>query len=264
MIEKDKQKKLSILAAFTLLSISIIYLFPPLPQWPSYHQFADVREVWGIPNFWNVISNAPFFLVGILGFLAIKDAWKAGNFTSWQEATPFYVIFLGLMLTAAGSTYYHLAPDNNSLAWDRAPMTLVFMAFVSLVIMERIHSKFGLWLLMFFIAFGITSVCYWIWTESLGRGDLRLYIFAKFYALTLTLAILYLFPKSYPSLRSVLFVIVFYGIATICELNDTQIYQISEGTISGHTLKHLFGAIASYGFVMMVNELKTLRRSTLL
>jgi hypothetical protein len=38
-----------------------------IPQDESYHLFADTRTIAGIPNFWNVISNAPFALVGIYG-----------------------------------------------------------------------------------------------------------------------------------------------------------------------------------------------------
>src|SRR6516225_2480418 len=33
----------------------------------TYHQFADQRELFGIPNFWNVISNLPFVAVGAVG-----------------------------------------------------------------------------------------------------------------------------------------------------------------------------------------------------
>jgi len=35
---------------------------------------------------------------------------------------------VGLRLTAVGSAYHHLAPDNQRLSWDRLPMTLAFMA----------------------------------------------------------------------------------------------------------------------------------------
>ena len=31
-----------------------------------------------------------------------------------------------MLLTAVGSSYYHLAPDNERLFWDRLPMTIAF------------------------------------------------------------------------------------------------------------------------------------------
>jgi hypothetical protein len=259
-LEKAAVRSYLILLAITLVSILIVFLFPPIPQWLSYHQFADTRKIWGIPNFWNVISNVPFFLVGILGFLAIKREWQAGNFVSWREVAPFFVIFLGLILTAIGSSYYHLAPDNYRLVWDRIPMTLVFMALVSLTIMEKVNFKVGFWLLLPLIAFGIGSVWYWMWTESLGRGDLRPYGFVQFYSIVLTLMILYLFPKPYPSTKSFLLLVIFYGMATIFEMTDIHIYQMG-GIISGHTLKHLFAAIGTYWFVVMVDELEKRKQS---
>lgn len=238
-----------------MISALIVFLIPPIPQWQSFHQFADVRKIWGIPNFWNVVSNAPFLFVGILGFFAIKRQWRAGNFVNWQEVLPFFIIFLGLVLTAIGSSYYHLAPDNDRLVWDRIPMTLVFMGYASLIIMERVNFKVGFWLLFPLVVFGIWSVWYWIWTESLGRGDLRAYGFIHFSPIAVTLIILYLFPKPYPSSKSFFLLIIFYAISTIFEFTDVQIYKMG-GIISGHTLKHIFAAIGTYWFVVMVNELE--------
>lgn len=252
--EKEAVRPSVILLAITIVSVIIVFFIPPIPQSLSYHQFADARKILGIPNFWNVISNVPF-LVGILGFLAIKREWQAGNFINWQEVVPFFVIFLALILTAVGSSYYHLAPDNYRLVWDRIPMTLVFMALVALTIMERVNFKLGFWLLPLIIVFGIWSVWYWIWTESLGHGDLRPYAFVQFYSIALTLMILYFFPKPYPSIKSFLLLIIFYILAKIFEFTDHQIYEMG-GIISGHTLKHLFGAIGSYWIVVMVDELE--------
>jgi len=42
-------------------------LLPPLKQPQAYHQFADQRTWFGIPNFLNVISNVGFLLVGLVG-----------------------------------------------------------------------------------------------------------------------------------------------------------------------------------------------------
>lgn len=244
-----------VLLATTIVSLTITFLLPPIPQWLSYHQFADVRTIWGIPNFWNVVSNLPFLLIGILGLLAIKREWQAGNFVNWQEVIPFFIIFVALILTALGSSYYHLAPDNDRLVWDRIPMALVFTVLLSLTIMERVNFKVGFWLILPLIGLGILSVWYWIWTESLARGDLRPYGFVQFYSLILILIILYLFPKSYPSNKSFLLLILFYAIARMFEFLDIQIYQLG-GIVSGHTLKHLFAAMGAYWLIVMVDELK--------
>lgn len=243
-----------ILLLITAICFFVTLLTPPTPQWTSYHHFADERHLWDISNFWNVVSNAPFFLVGLIGLVKLKHAWSSGSFSNWQEAIPFIVIFLGLMLTAIGSSYYHLAPDNYRLLWDRIPMTLVFTSFVSLVVMERMNFKAGIRLLLPLILFGVWSAWYWYWTESLGRGDLRFYGFVKIYSLVAVLLIMYLFPKPYPSTKLVFGLIAFYAIATFFEFTDVQIFDMG-GVMSGHTLKHLFAAIGSYSFVLMVDEL---------
>ena len=45
-------------------SLAALLLLPPILQDQSYHRFADERTLFGIPNFWNVVSNVPFIAVG--------------------------------------------------------------------------------------------------------------------------------------------------------------------------------------------------------
>jgi hypothetical protein len=65
-----------------------LLLLPPIPQDQSYHQFADQRTIFGIPNFWNVVSNLPFLAVGAAGLRRFRD----------DPATV--VFFLGVFQTA--------------------------------------------------------------------------------------------------------------------------------------------------------------------
>ena len=56
----------------TLISISIVAVIAmlfvgPIAQDPSYHLFADTRQIFGVSHFWNVASNIPFLLVAALG-----------------------------------------------------------------------------------------------------------------------------------------------------------------------------------------------------
>ena len=46
---------------YGLMFVSLIALLPlpPLLQNQDYHQFADQRELFGIPNFWNVSRICP-------------------------------------------------------------------------------------------------------------------------------------------------------------------------------------------------------------
>jgi hypothetical protein len=87
----------------------------PLAQPVAYHDFADQRTFLGIPHCLNVVSSAPFVLVGGwgLGFLWRRDVVGPGRpFLTSAERWPFVLLFLGVGLTGFGSAYYHLAPDN--------------------------------------------------------------------------------------------------------------------------------------------------------
>ncbi|MBE0436734.1 MAG: alkaline phytoceramidase, partial [Methylomicrobium sp.] len=57
----------SILIAIALVSVIVMFFFPVIPQDRFYHEFADQREMLGIKHFFNVASNLPFILVGLLG-----------------------------------------------------------------------------------------------------------------------------------------------------------------------------------------------------
>ena len=91
-----------------------------MPQPASYHQFADQRHWLGIPNFANVASNLAFAIVGLWGLqLLLRSDTLKNSFIESRERLPYILAFVGLLLTAVGSAYYHLAPNNSRLVWDR-------------------------------------------------------------------------------------------------------------------------------------------------
>ena len=121
-------------------------------------------NLFGIPNFWNVVSNLPFIAVGAAGLLRFR-----------RDATTT-VLFSGIFLTGFGSSYYHLNPNDATLFWDRLPMTLCFAAILAAVVEERVDAKAGRVLLRPLLAIGIFSLLLWRWTD-----DLRLYAWAQFF-----------------------------------------------------------------------------------
>src|SRR5260370_31480899 len=115
------------------ITVSAIFLFlPPVHQDLSYHTFADQRTLWGIPNFFNVASNLPFLVIGLLGiwFIGVQTR-NSQTVLDPVERWPYLVLFAGVSLTALGSGYFHWAPNNDRLVWDRLPMAVRFMAFFS-------------------------------------------------------------------------------------------------------------------------------------
>ena len=151
----------------------VTFALPPIPQPLSYHNFADQRSWLGIHNFGDVVSNVPFAIVGLWGLALIgtlKPQQQSQHFADQSERWPYICVFFGLLLTAFGSSYYHLAPDNERLVWDRLPMTIVFMSMVAAVIAERISVRTGLLLWPLLLMIGASSVAQWRFSEVRLKG----------------------------------------------------------------------------------------------
>jgi len=107
---------------FTVLIAAAMLVYGPIHQPLHYHEFAHTSTLWGIPNAADVLSNIGFALVGSWD-LAIW--WKQRDRPQMTTAWQGYGLFMGaLILTAIGSSFYHWAPDNARLVWDRLPIAL--------------------------------------------------------------------------------------------------------------------------------------------
>jgi len=251
----SRRASLGLLIVLTAGIVLVCCLLPRIPQPQSYHQFADRRSFLGIPNFGDVASNLPFAMIGIWGLafvLRSTSGEKAGQFLDRREQWPYLFVFAGLLLTAFGSSYYHLAPDNARLVWDRLPMTITFMAMVAAVIVERISLRLGLWLLPILMFIGMESVLQWYFSEVRGAGDLRFYAAVQAYS-ALVILVSLLFPRRYTRSSDFGLVIGFYALAKALELLDKQIFAALH-VVSGHTLKHLAAAAAGYCILRMLQK----------
>lgn len=241
-----------LLIGVTLAAAIALLFIPPIPQSPEYHDFADQAIIAGIPNFWNMVTNIPFLIVGAWGFILLRRQWKEGRFSGWKEIAPYFTMVSGVFLTGLGSAYYHWAPNNATLIWDRLPMTLIFMSLVSVILTERVGEKIGLWSLGPLLVLGIGSVLYWSWTESLGRGDLRPYAFVQFYPPVFIVLVLCLFRKPASTIIPKLgWAFLFYGLAKFFELNDGNIQDFI-CFIGGHPVKHVLAAISAGWLVSII------------
>ena len=239
--------KIVLLSVLTIVAIVITFLLPPIGQDPSYHLFADNKSFLGVFNFWNVITNIPFVVIGVYGLCILNKS------TAKKSIILIYcVLFIGIMLIGPGSAYYHYSPDNYRLVYDRIPMTIVFMAFLSAVVAECINARIGTLLLFPLIIIGITSVLWWHYTELTGHGDLRIYGLVQFYPMIATPVIMISFPSAANNndWRILMWVVLWYAIAKIFEHFDTAIYSITN-FISGHSLKHIMAAMATWYMVKL-------------
>lgn len=226
-----------------LISVSVIvaaFLIDPVAQDPAYHRFVDQRRFFSIANTLNVISNLPFVIVGVAGLLFVR---RHGASVAPHSQGAWLVFFVGILLTAFGSGYYHLAPNNETLIWDRLPMTIGFMSFVAIVIGEYLSIRTGNLALLPLLVVGAASVLFWAHTESLGRGDLRFYAVVQFVPMLLIPLILWLYHGRSDLGRYIVWMLGFYLGAKTLEYYDSQVYAAGE-LLSGHTLKHVFAAMA--------------------
>lgn len=229
------------LLAFIVFAIIMVFAFvEPFPQPQSYHQFADTRTLLGIPNFWNVVSNTLFLVPGIAGLWILGSGDHPGIVPALNPA--YHVLFAGVLLTAFGSAWFHLAPDNNTLFWDRLPMTVAFMSLVAIIVGEHISETLGRWLLWPLLLIGAISVIYWDYSEARNAGDLRLYGVVQFLPMLLIPIILLSYESVFDRTSFIWILFLLYALAKVCEQLDVVLYDMG-GIISGHSIKHICAAV---------------------
>jgi hypothetical protein len=241
---------------FAIAAVSlVVILIPPIPQNEAYHRFVDTRAFGGIPNALDVLSNALFLVVGLLGMrfvlsdLTVRHSVE--RFLDPCERWPYLVFFAGVALTAFGSAYYHAHPDDARLVWDRLPMTLGFMSLLAATLNERISVKTGTRLLVPMLIFGVASVLYWNVTLACGQGDLRPYVLAQFGSLLILLLLVALFPPRYTRGADLIVSLLIYALAKGLEAADRPIFNMG-GIVSGHTMKHVTAAVSAYWILRML------------
>jgi len=237
--------RIFLLLLSSVIAALVIMLVPSVSQDPEYHNFADQRNISGIPHFWNVVTNIPFLVLGITGFFKIQNQELRGVIPDLFKA--YLTFFLGLVLTGLGSGYYHLDPSNSTLVGDRMAITVTFMSFFVLIFGESISTRTALRLLVPLLFLGLASVVYWNITENLGTGDLRFYALVQFLPMLLIPLMLLFYGSCLSGRRWILAIILVYGVAKIAEIYDQQIYELIG--FSGHSLKHLIAAFGAFLFL---------------
>ena len=250
------QSQLLILGIFSAGIVLTSIVMPPIPQSIEYHQFIDQRTYFGIPNFFNVISNIVLLFSGLVGFLFLlrpRELLIHKTFIDPIERWPYLILFLSVILASLASAYYHLAPDNTRLAWDRLPIAIGVMTLLSIVLIERVRTNIGFILLPFLILSGIGSVMYWYWSEQYGQGNLNYYIVVQFYSILAIVILEKCFPSRYTRGRDIYVVVILYTLAKFAEIVDHEIYSLGQ-VVSGHSIKHLFAGLAVFWIIYMLQK----------
>lgn len=220
----------------TIVALVGVFFVKPISQDLAYHNFVDNNEIFGIPNFWNVISNLPFLIVGVWGLIKLR------TLTILEEmGVAYWILFFGVSMVAFGSGYYHLDPNNHTLVWDRLPMTIAFMSLFSIIISEFVDERRGALLLIPLLVIGAASVFYWQWSD-----DLRFYALVQFLPIIMIPIILFCYPTLFVNITGYWLLLIAYVFAKILEYYDSQIFTLTAGVMSGHAIKHVAAAIGMY------------------
>lgn len=226
--------------------VVLMIVTPAIPQSEAYHDFADKREFFGIPNTLNVVSNFPFLVVGLVGLVLCYY----GNYfmlSSQGELLGWTCFFVGVAAVAFGSSYYHLKPDDATLVWDRLPMTIAFTSIVAIFVIERIDQHKGTVSIVPLILAGILSILYWRFFD-----DLRPYALVQFLPCIAIPLMAIILPPMYTHSTYWLWAAAFYLIAKVEEAEDKVIYGWTHHIVSGHTLKHLCAAMVPVFLTLML------------
>jgi hypothetical protein len=240
---RDRLHWRAALLPFAVLApLVILYLaLPPIVQEPGYHAFADSRTFFGVPNFWNVVSNVAFVVVGWAGLKRAADRRLTGAAAAWC------VFFAGLVLVGPGSAWYHFSPSDETLVWDRLPMTIAFSGALVAIVAEHLEESLERRLLLPAIAVGVASVLWWRYS-----GDLKLYAWVQLAPMLAAAYALLALPPRYSHRSCLLAAFLLYALSKAAEVQDAGVYAWTGGTVSGHVLKHLLAALAAFALYWMV------------
>ena len=239
-MKEDRALTRHVLIGALCLMVVALLAIGPIEQVQWYHDFADDRTFLGIPNTLDVLSNLAILIPGLMGLRMLNGD---------EEWLIWRTVFAGVSLTALGSVWYHLSPDDTTMIWDRLPMTVVFAGITSLAIWDRLDTGLGMRVHLPLVLIGLSSIILWVIS-----GDLRPYMFVKHLPIMVVVVLLLTTTsKRYDSIHYTA-VLCLFILATAFELADEAVYDLLG--FSGHTIKHILAGGACLGLVwMMVNPL---------
>ncbi len=237
----------TLLGAVLLLALAAA-LAPSLAQDPHFHDFADQRHLLGIPCALDVLSNLPFALFGLLGLHVLGRVPATALPAAQRQLAALF--FVGLILTALCSAWYHWQPDNAGLVVDRLGMTVAFAGLLGLGAATAISPRAGLWLALAVLLGGPLSMAVWVhngnllpWALLQGGGMVFLLVLA--------------FGQPQPGALAVRWgvVIGIYLVAKVLEQFDAVVFEATGLWVSGHSLKHGVAALAAWPVIRALQAL---------
>lgn len=234
-------REVGLLASLVLLGL--VAVLSPALTYDTGLLFADARHWHGVPNAMDVFSNLPFALLGGWGL------WRLRVQARGRVRDCARMFFIGLLVTALCSTFYHLHPDVMRLAADRAGMTVAFAGLIGLAVADRVSHRAG-WPVAWFVMVGglIAALVHQ------QTGNVVPWALVQFGGMALVVVLAAMRPIGGAPGLKLCGVIAFYALAKVLELGDHAIFDATHHMISGHSLKHMVAALAAVPVLMAIRN----------
>ena len=250
-----KSLKIYLSVGLVLGAVGLAFALAPVPVPPAYHQFADQRTLMGVPHFGDMVSNLGLAIAGLIGLAGMKQARERWFRESGREYGLYLFYFWAITLSAVGSAYYHWAPGDAPLFWDRLPITMAFMALFALFVADRVDRGLGTrWAFPGFLILGIGALLHWRLSLDGAGGDQRFYLLVQIIPILVIPVLCWLYAGRATDGRHVAFMFALYGLAKLAEHQDREVMDLLGGVISGHSVKHLLAAGAAIMVISMLRR----------
>ncbi len=251
-----QQRFSTALMAMSLAAIALAVFFPMLshllPHTPTSghshvhahsHAFIDARSFLGIPNCLDVLSNIPFLFTGTWGLMVLRRC-------TLPNAThrAAQVFFIGLILTCFGSSLYHWAPSDFGLMIDRLGMAVAFAGVISFAAGSRLGESVAkqaasvllvLAPLAAVAAYSLHNVLPWVVVQFGG---------------ILMIVWLATLPQRESHRLNLWALIAWYALAKLLEAQDETVFHLTQGIVSGHSLKHIAACMAAWPVIASLKK----------
>ena len=239
----------AVLAVAVAGLLLVAVLAPGLSQPGDYHRFADQRALWQVPMAMDVLSNLAFAMSAAFGAAAL---WRARPALSKVQRAMAAHFFCGLLLTASGSAWYHLAPDEAGLAIDRAGMAIAFGGLLGLAAASRVSERAGAWLGLATLILGPVAA-----HVAFASGNVLPWAALQFGAIAVVFMLAVRGARAGSLPLPLMPVLLAYAVAKLLELNDSAIFDCTGQIVSGHTLKHVAAAFAAAPVIFALRKAGT-------
>jgi hypothetical protein len=186
----------------------------------------------------DVLSNLPFAVAGVWGLVWLRRLGALRLCLATRATAALF--FVGLVLTTAGSSWYHWQPDNAGLLWNRLGMAAAFAGLLGLAVVGRISPRAGVASALGLLVAGPAAVLVWAHT-----GNLLPWAVVQFGGMLAVLALARMPHRHGALVVQWGAVIAWYAVAKAFELADHAVFEATGQWVSGHTLKHLMAAGAA-------------------